>query len=167
MMFGIFYIIMGTIVLFVKLYLEVCVNNSYLSERLKSERVSVDVQSQGKMAELVGISREMWGKYERGSAMPGAEVFIKLEKLGFDIGYVISGKRTPSISDEEMLVLTAWRKADFLTKHKALQLLNGEETESQTQEEIRQKFEGSIQNIHGAVKNAAGRDINNYPQKKK
>jgi len=143
------------------------VKNSSLLERLKSERLSIDVQSQAKMAELVGISREMWGKYERGAAMPGAEVFIRLEKLGFDIGYVISGKRTPSISDEEMLVLTAWRKADFLTKHKALQLLNDEDAVPQTQEEIRKNFEGSVQNIYGAVKNAAGRDINNYPPQKK
>ncbi len=130
------------------------------SDRLKEIRMSLDFKSQAEVAEMVGVSREMWGKYERGIAMPGSEVLIKLSRLGFDVGYIISGQRTPVISDEEMLILTAWRKAEFLAKHQALKALNGEQLEANTHA-IRQNFEGSLQNIYGTSKNIAGRDIHN------
>lgn len=135
------------------------VNKSSFFGRLKESRSLLGFKSQAEVAEMVGVSREMWGKYERGSAMPGAEVLIKLFRLGFDVGYILTGVRAPVVSDEEMLLLTAWRNSDFLAKHKALDILNRKGDE-QDQQEIRRNFEGSFQNIHGHVENLAGRDIN-------
>ena len=149
---------MRIIVLFVKPYLRFFVKNDSFSDRLKEIRTSLDFKSQADVAEMVGVSREMWGKYERGLAMPGAEVLIKLTRLGFDVGYIISGCRTPVISDEEMLVLTAWRKAGFIAKQKALEALEGQR-DAQYQQEIRQNFEGSQQNITNVSGGVAGRDI--------
>lgn len=35
----------------------------------------------------------MWGRYERGKAVPGAEVLEKFAAVGADILYVITGRR--------------------------------------------------------------------------
>jgi len=37
----------------------------------------------------------MWGKYERGVAMPGGEVLSKLAQLGVDVVYVLTGEPSP------------------------------------------------------------------------
>ncbi len=74
--------------------------SSLVGYRLREERERLGLK-QSEIAELAGVSREMWGRYERG-ALPGSEVLIALasikspEKL--DVLYVITGQRsaTPS-----------------------------------------------------------------------
>lgn len=50
------------------------------------------------MATLCGVSREMWGKYERDVALPGAEVLIKAALAGIDVNYILTGQRSQPIS---------------------------------------------------------------------
>lgn len=69
-------------------------SNSLFGGRLKEERSRLDF-SQGALAEAAGVSREMLGKYERGAADPGASVLVALAAVGLDVGYVLTGRRSP------------------------------------------------------------------------
>lgn len=53
----------------------------------KSERKRLGL-TQEAAANLVGISREMWGKYERG-ASPCADVLVAMQKAGFNINNIL------------------------------------------------------------------------------
>lgn len=62
--------------------------------RLCSERKRCGL-TQAEAANSVGVSREMWGKYERG-AKPGTNVLLRLATQGFDVPYILTGERTPA-----------------------------------------------------------------------
>jgi transcriptional regulator with XRE-family HTH domain len=125
------------------------VKKDSISKRLLKERELLNIKSQAEIAELIGISREMWGKYERGKAMPGTEVLIKLSLVGFDIDYLITGHKKPKLNDDEIHLIEEWRKADFLAKYEALQRLQG----------IKPSEHTTNQTFESTVKNVAGRDI--------
>lgn len=86
-------------------------SDSLFSERLKSERKRLKL-SQAEAASAVGVSREMWGKYERG-AMPGGDVFIALEKIGFDVPTMLAGSKRidVSINEREIMLLANFRSS--------------------------------------------------------
>lgn len=60
--------------------------------RLKEERTRLTLK-QASAAELCGVSREIWGRYERGMTEPGGEVLYLFAKAGADIQYVLTGVR--------------------------------------------------------------------------
>ena len=66
---------------------------SQSSERLKSERLKLGI-NQAQAADLCGVSREIWGKYERGNAVPGGEVLFSFAAAGADIQYILTGTRS-------------------------------------------------------------------------
>lgn len=47
--------------------------------------------SQDQAAAEVGVSREMWGKYERDVALPGGDVLAALARAGADVNYLLIG----------------------------------------------------------------------------
>lgn len=73
--------------------------NSLIGDRIKEERQRLGLK-QTEIAEKAGISREMWGKYERGIAIPGGEVLFSFAAAGADIQYLMTGLRphTPDLS---------------------------------------------------------------------
>ncbi len=79
--------------------------SSLVGYRLREERERLGLK-QSEIAELAGVSREMWGRYERG-ALPGSEVLIALasikspEKL--DVLYVITGQRSAPVDEAQTL----------------------------------------------------------------
>ena len=99
------------------------VEKNSFSFRLKEERERIGYKNQSDIAELIGISREMWGKYERGQAIPGGDIIAILISIGFDINYILTGHRSVVMTEEEKILIDLWRSADFLTKHTALQCL--------------------------------------------
>lgn len=64
-----------------------------IGERLKAERKRLGL-SQQKVADAIGVRREMWAKYEGGSE-PGAEVLARAQEAGVDVLYVLTGQRAP------------------------------------------------------------------------
>ena len=60
--------------------------------RLKDERLRLGI-NQAEAGDLCGVSREMWGKYERGAAVPGGEVLFSFASAGADVQYVLTGER--------------------------------------------------------------------------
>ena len=68
-------------------------NDNFYSQsasRVKSERIKLSL-NQAQAGDLCGVSREMWGKYERGDAVPGGEVLFAFAAAGADIQYILTG----------------------------------------------------------------------------
>lgn len=100
-------------------------NNSYhFAERLKEERKRLKL-SQADAAASVGISREMWGKYERGSK-PGADILSSMERCGFNVAYILAGNNTLSlqVTTQEVEVLYKFRLASDAIQSAIFALLN-------------------------------------------
>lgn len=72
--------------------------------RLREERERLQL-SQIACAEGCGVRREMWGKYERGAAVPGVQVIARMGvELGADVLYLLLGRKEPVLSEGEGLV---------------------------------------------------------------
>ena len=67
-------------------------NISHFGNRLKEERKKFG-WTQAQAAEKCGISREMWGMYERGEYLPRSETLLSIKKAGINIDYVMHGVR--------------------------------------------------------------------------
>ncbi|MCX8650044.1 helix-turn-helix transcriptional regulator [Gilliamella sp. B2776] len=95
--------------------------NSQCVLRLKEERKRLRL-SQGDIADTCGISREMWGKYERGIAVPGGEVLASLAISGANIQYILTGHKSQEneINADEYELLNMYRNAPLSIKAAAL-----------------------------------------------
>ena len=76
--------------------------NSLCPGRIKEERQRLGI-SQLTAGELCGVSREMWGKYERGAAVPGGEVLFSLASAGVDIQYVLTGQKVDALKKDNSM----------------------------------------------------------------
>lgn len=88
---------------------------SLCSVRLKEERKRLGLSQQA-AAELCDVSREIWGKYERGVVVPGGDVLFSFSAVGADVGYIFSGVRTGT---GRAGYVVAERPADPLSQRKA------------------------------------------------
>jgi transcriptional regulator with XRE-family HTH domain len=103
-------------------------NNSLIGNFLKEERKRLGL-SQAEAAEKCGISREIWGKYERGITMPGSEALYAFAHSGADMQYVFTGVRSSlSLSAIERLFLEKLRASTSAQQDQALRTLLGEQT---------------------------------------
>jgi transcriptional regulator with XRE-family HTH domain len=66
--------------------------SSQLGQRLREARETLGL-TQIAAAELVGVTREHWGRCERGFAVPGGEILSALAAAGADVNYILTGKR--------------------------------------------------------------------------
>ena len=64
---------------------------SLFAPRLKIERKRLGL-SQAEAAQVCGVSREIWGKYERAMAVPGGDVIFAFASAGADIHFVKIGR---------------------------------------------------------------------------
>ncbi|NUZ06717.1 helix-turn-helix domain-containing protein [Piscinibacter koreensis] len=71
--------------------------------RLREERERLGL-SQQMAADGCGVRREMWGKYERGAAEPGARVVAAMGRMGADALYLLLGRPEPKLRAGEGLV---------------------------------------------------------------
>ena len=69
--------------------------SSHCASRIKEERLKLGL-SQEQVAEKTKVSREMWGRYERGAAIPGGEVLFSFAVIGADAQYILTGKPSDS-----------------------------------------------------------------------
>lgn len=67
--------------------------------RMKEERVRLGL-NQAESGGLCGVSREMWGKYERGDAVPGGEVLFSFAAAGADVQYILTGVRSINLPND-------------------------------------------------------------------
>ena len=85
---------------------------SLSAPRLKEERERLGL-TQADIAGKCGVSREIWGKYERGQAAPGGEVLFALAQAGADVQYIITGERSGvALQNREVALLDNYRQTD-------------------------------------------------------
>jgi len=89
--------------------------SSLFSVRLKNERNRLGL-TQAEIAKKCGVSREMWGKYERGVALAGSEVLFSLAAIGVDMDYILLGTRKEVFEEITTEALKDMPKADFSGK---------------------------------------------------
>jgi transcriptional regulator with XRE-family HTH domain len=63
-----------------------------VGKRLREERERLEIK-QFSLAEKIGVSRVSQSNYERGESDPKTEYWQKLDAMGFDIYYILTGKR--------------------------------------------------------------------------
>ncbi|MFZ1327029.1 MAG: helix-turn-helix transcriptional regulator [Candidatus Contendobacter sp.] len=86
--------------------------SSLSSPRIREERERLNL-SQAQIAEKCGVSREIWGRYERGQAVPGGEVLFALAMAGADVQYIITGQRSnAALPQREAALLDNYRHTD-------------------------------------------------------
>lgn len=118
--------------------------DSLFAERLKEERKRLGLD-QAAAGASVAVSREMWGKYERGAAMPGGEVLRAFAMQGADIQYVLTGARSSvALAPEERILLDRFRVSGQPLKDAALRvLLGGTVSEVEAKTVVHQNFAGA------------------------
>jgi transcriptional regulator with XRE-family HTH domain len=88
--------------------------HSLVGNRLREERHRLDI-TQADAALLCGVTREMWGRYERG-AMPSAHVLALLIGQGVDVNYILGGTRVIEVEgmlpSRERELLRSFREMD-------------------------------------------------------
>jgi len=101
---------------------------SLFGARLKEERKALGL-SQEEAAIQMGVTREHWGRCERGLAVPGGEVLAALATAGADVIYILTGqggKASPvALSAEEQVLLSHYREASKEVRRAALGALLG------------------------------------------
>lgn len=104
--------------------------SSLFCARLKEERKRLGL-SQAEAAVECGVSREVWGRYERAAAIPGGEVLSGFAALGADVQYVLVGRRgtqpdSSGLPPDEQLLLDSYRALGAAKKKQLLaELLTG------------------------------------------
>ncbi|MEO9387122.1 helix-turn-helix domain-containing protein [Chromobacterium phragmitis] len=77
-----------------------------IAQRILQERKRLRLTQQT-AADQTGVSREMWGRYERGDALPGGEPLLGFALAGADIQFILAGtqsqKFTPSSVHQAVL----------------------------------------------------------------
>lgn len=101
---------------------------SLFGPRLKSERKRLGL-SQQQAADLAGVTREHWGRCERGQAVLGGEALGALASAGVNAQFVLAGDSSTqgaqSLSPEEQTLLTYYREASKDVQRAALGALLG------------------------------------------
>ncbi|MFJ2987728.1 helix-turn-helix domain-containing protein [Collimonas sp. NPDC087041] len=99
-------------------------NKLTFGERMREERSRLGLTQQ-EAANLLGVGREMWSRYERGVALPGGEALMALADAGGDVQYVLTGQRSNvSLSPDERELLSGYRKLDIRGKANMLGMLD-------------------------------------------
>ena len=70
------------------------------SARLKEIRIALGLSQQA-AADLCDVSREVWGKYERGQVVPGGEVLFSFAAAGADVQYILTGVRAGGMTQTQ------------------------------------------------------------------
>lgn len=119
---------------------------------LTEERNRLNLKAKD-VAEFVGVAIPTQSNYENGKRSPDAEYLAKLTELGFDINYVLTGKRESlSLATQEKMLIELFRQApETVQRHILAGLLTQNTSEPP---------KGNIVTVGDSnTGNVAGRDI--------
>lgn len=92
-------------------------------DRVKSERLRIGIKSQGQAAELFGVKRETWSRYETGKIEMGQDVFRRFVSAGADSDFITTGRRSvnkspanDAITEDEKELIELFRAAPLVLK---------------------------------------------------
>jgi transcriptional regulator with XRE-family HTH domain len=77
------------------------IDKSLFAVRLKDERKRLRF-SQAAAAEIAGIARETWSRYESGALAPGMEVLAAIAAAGCDVQYILTGIRSGTMTQTQV-----------------------------------------------------------------
>lgn len=84
--------------------------------RLKEERKRLGINTQDELAEILGVAKNSIGRFEKHNAPLDTDYLDRLEDNGFDIEYILWGRRkvdfSGSLTDEEQTLLSIYRGLD-------------------------------------------------------
>lgn len=75
--------------------------NAHIGERIRGERERLNL-SQQKAADIAGVRREMWARYEAGSE-PGAKALTGMAQAGMDVLYILTGQSNQPVPHQTEL----------------------------------------------------------------
>lgn len=134
---------------------------SLFGERLKTARKALG-WNQAQAAEISGVSREHWGRCERGAAVLGGEVLAALAAHGFDVLYVLSGEcskpQIPTLSSDEQLLLDSYREAPPAVRKAALVALLSTDANAGAPRQ-QQIFHGGVSQVQKVDGNVDQRNV--------
>ena len=88
-------------------------NNEIISERLRSERLRLGLK-QTDVLKAIDVAIATLSNYETGKRSPDVEFLLKLAELGYDAGYILTGKRldeaSSDLTESEQIWLEIYRK---------------------------------------------------------
>jgi transcriptional regulator with XRE-family HTH domain/predicted HicB family RNase H-like nuclease len=103
------------------------VERNGICSRLKSERKRLNL-TQAQAAQVCGISREVWCRYERGMTQAGANVLEAFAKAGANPEFLLMGNITKTLlSPEENLLIKRFRKTAAPVKAATLRMLDNDQ----------------------------------------
>jgi hypothetical protein len=70
------------------------------------------------VAQICGVSREMWGKYERSKAAMGTEVLSRFTEAGADAVFILTGQRIVPVPSNEQTRISR-RESAMLDNYRA------------------------------------------------
>jgi transcriptional regulator with XRE-family HTH domain len=97
--------------------------NLHFAERLQELRKDLGL-SQADAALRAGVRRQSYAVWERGEAFPDARSLDGLMRHGFDVMYLLTGRRDPdALSNEEQNLIDAYKDAPDHLKRAAFAVL--------------------------------------------
>lgn len=130
---------------------------SLTGQRLKEEREALGL-SQAEAAAAASVTREHWGRCERGVAIPGGEMLAGFSIAGGDIVYVLTGVRPNAatsrhLDPKEQVILDAYRSGtaeqqEFILKA-ALGFSGTDAAPGRSKARVRQKQ--TVRDNHGVL----------------
>lgn len=111
------------------------------------------------VAEHAGVAVPTQSNYEQGKRFPDTQYLLKISELGFDLNFVVTGKRDNNhLSPKEAMLLELFRDAAKpVQKHILAGLLTDELAEST------ENIKGNVVTVGDSNSGrVAGRDIENY-----
>lgn len=85
-----------------------------IATRLVSERKRLGLK-QKEVQEALGVAYSTMSRFENGHGLPDLSLVHILSELGYDISYVVDGKRldesTSDLTDDEMQLLDLYRRS--------------------------------------------------------
>ncbi|EGT9725374.1 helix-turn-helix domain-containing protein [Salmonella enterica] len=98
--------------------------SSQCSIRLKYERKRLGL-NQADAAALCGVSREAWGKYERGVMVPGGDVLLSFAINGANVQYILTGEDSGGVmlTRDELELVKHFRVAPVAIKAATMAVL--------------------------------------------
>ncbi|WP_306602521.1 helix-turn-helix domain-containing protein [Azonexus sp.] len=129
---------------------------SLCSPRIAEERKRLKL-GQEQAGAACGVSREMWGKYERAKAAMGGDVLFLFARAGADVQYILTGIRSSSVTaPDEQLLLEGYRALDATTKRRALAFMLTESGPVAVQKKIKEKVAEQAQTQTTVTANGDG-----------
>lgn len=90
--------------------------------RLLEERARLGI-SQKHLRELTGVGKNTQLNYESGKTSPDADYLQKLDSLGFDVQYLVTGQRGSKLTEEHQQLLSLWESAPEVIRNAACAVL--------------------------------------------